>query len=78
MIKKMMNISGAQVLSQEEMKMTKGGGTCGYLGKEVGGIRDVKCGISKEEALFWFAEGGGGSRWCCDSCLKTEYCGQLS
>jgi hypothetical protein len=75
-------------LSDIEMKMTTGGsggsggtgdsgsgtgtgtGTCGWI-KVVDGITWYECGVSKEEALRKVADGG---RWCCDSCLSTDYC----
>jgi len=66
------------LLSNEQMKNVKGGsGTCGYLGPVVNGAQTIMCGISYSTAMFMFDGGGGGARWCCDSCSSTSYCGSM-
>lgn len=57
------------VLSNEQMKNVKGGGTCGF--KTSTGT--IGCGYTKTEALFMVQDGGN---WCCDSCYKSSYCSQ--
>lgn len=64
------------ILSSQQMMLVKGGGTCCYLGPEVDGKQTLIENISKEEALWWFGEGGNGAHWCCDSCSSTWYCGK--
>jgi natural product precursor len=68
------NLSGS--LSREQMKNVVGGveATCGWSG---GGSGYPSCGITKEQALRFYNEGGGGN-WCCDSCPTTTYCGNGS
>ncbi len=70
-------LKARNILSKVQMQHVRGGssGTCGYMGPKVGGKSTIICGISKEEAMFWFGEGGDGAHWCCDSCGSTSYCG---
>ena len=72
------DLKARNILSKGQMQNVRGGstGTCGYMGPVVNGASFVICNISKDEALFWFAEGANGSHWCCDSCASTSYCGQ--
>jgi hypothetical protein len=71
--------NSSNILSSNEMKNIKGGsGTCGYVGPVINGKRIIMCGISKEEALFWYGDGVIGAYWCCDSCIHTWYCGSPS
>lgn len=65
------------ILSTQAMALVRGGegGNCGYMGPTVNGKSSVVCNISKEEALWWYGEGGGGAQWCCESCASTFYCG---
>ncbi|MDR1056552.1 MAG: rSAM-modified peptide [Prevotellaceae bacterium] len=71
--------NSSNILSSNEMKNIKGGsGTCGYLGPVIAGKSTVRCNISKEDALFWYGDGGNGAHWCCDSCKNTWYCGSVS
>lgn len=65
------------ILSTQAMSFVRGGegGTCGYMGPGVNGASTVICNISREEALWWYGEGGNGAHWCCDSCGSTSYCG---
>ncbi len=60
------------VLSKENMKQVKGGGTCGY--KTSTGT--IECGVSKDEALHMVTdqEGNIHGNWCCDSCGGSSYC----
>jgi len=67
-------------LSHDQMKNIKGGtGTCGYMGPMIDGARDIRCNISKAEAMFYMSaypdEGNDNAFWCCDSCASTSYCG---
>ena len=70
------DLKARNILSKVQMQHVRGGGTgtCGYMGPVVHGAPTVICDISKEEALFWFGEGGNGAHWCCDSCAETSYC----
>lgn len=68
-----LGLSGVTLLSNEEQREIKGGGTCGYMDKD----GYVLCGLSKKEALFMFDGRGDGSNWCCDSCGdggSASYC----
>lgn len=66
------------VLSNEEQKMVKGGGTCGYTveisaGEGVSGTTIFTvCGVRKSEATGAMSLGSG--HWCCASCGSSSYC----
>lgn len=76
------------ILSESQMRCVHGGtyGTCGYI-SVINGISTVKCHVTLGEVNFakssYMAsvaksyEGCGENefRWCCDSCIHTEYCG---
>ncbi len=74
-----LGLSGVTVLSNEEQKMIKGGGTCGYrvtmaAGEGVDGTTTLTvCGVGKSEAMAAMSLGSG--HWCCDSCGSSSYCG---
>ena len=54
------------LLTNEQMKNIKGGGTCGYKSST-----GTKCGVSKSEALANVSQGG---HWCCEHCVSSSYC----
>ena len=70
--------NSSSLLSKEQMKNVKGGGTCGYF---YWGTDEVStdqfpvsdCGVSKSQAMG--LAGANGGWWCCDSCGTTSYCG---
>ncbi len=62
----------SKALSKDQMREIKGGsGTCGVITA----TGSVFCNVEKEVALFYYADGGEGANWCCDSCSGTRYCG---
>ncbi|WP_083836489.1 hypothetical protein [Nitritalea halalkaliphila] len=68
----MLRLTSDEVLGRSQMKKITGGygtsGTCGWSG--MGGF----CGINKATAQA-LASQYPGTRWCCDSCGTTGYCG---
>ncbi len=69
-----LGLSSGDLLQRSQLATITGGetggtGTCGYEDPEGYAV----CNISKAQALSYYNEYDG--RWCCDSCWKTDYCG---
>lgn len=69
------DLKARDILTSKQMMNIKGGGTCCALGPMVNGAQSIYRNLTKEEALYWYADGVDGARWCCDSCSETWYCG---
>lgn len=67
------------ILSKEQMKNIRGGGTCGYYIEYADGSYDADCYRSKAE-VDHMVNGTKAQKkyWCCDSCATTFYCGGSS
>ncbi len=66
------------VLSNEQMKNVKGGGTCGYKIVIAEGLSQetlIECGVSQGKALEMLKMGNVSANWCCDHCGTSSYCG---
>lgn len=64
------------ILSKEQMRNIRGGGTCGYYLQYEDGSYDFDCNKPKSEVDHMFNGSSAVIRyWCCDSCGSTFYCG---
>ena len=70
--------NSSSLLSKEQMKNVKGGGTCGYRVEVYDEVSneswiEVGCGVSQSSAMGLAGHYGG--NWCCDNCGTSSYCG---